>query len=547
MRSHYIRFVIWIALLFPIHQEAKCAIWQWSVSVNYATKYGRDSKAYLWIPEKCKRVRAIIFAQNNMEEQSILENKRFREEMSKLGIAEVWVSPGFDLSFDFQQGAGDIYRNIMRDLGTTSGYTELKYVPFIGLGHSAAASSPYYMAAWCPEKAIAAISVSGQWPYFRAKNFAPDVWGSKNIDFIPCLETMGEYEAAVIWSAEGLKQRADHPNLPLSMLACPGEGHFNATQEKIDFLAFYIAKALKFRLPKNYNERSESLSKVDPTVTGWLMEKWSGDKDLNLKAAPVKTYAGSKAEAFWFFDKETVSAVRKYQRRFSGLKTPLIGYLQNDTIIKQENTHNQIRLAFDPMSDGITFHVKPFFYDRVPGGSPRPGSWSGQPEGTPISFPIAAGLTVERITGPVIKINDSTFRVEPQYGFDKTERGYEAWFAAVFKGDAYFRSAVQQAKMQLRPRNVLGEDQTITFLPIPNLNRKSKHVKPQALASSGLTVHFSVLEGPAIVKDNYIHLQPIPPNAKFPVKVVVEAWQYGSSKGHKVKTAEPIQQTFYIL
>ena len=117
---------------------------------------------------------------------------------------------------------------------------------------SAAASWPYYFAAWAPERTLCALSVSGQWPYYRHKDWAPDIWGDRNIDFVPSLETMGEYESAATWSREGLKERQDHPRMPLSMLACPGEGHFASSDTKAEFLAFYLRKAVQYRVPRDW-------------------------------------------------------------------------------------------------------------------------------------------------------------------------------------------------------------------------------------------------------------------------------------------------------
>jgi len=37
------------------------------------------------------------------------------------------------------------------------------------------------------------------------------------------------------------------------------------------------------------------------------------------------------------------------------------------------------------------------------------------------------------------------------------------------------------------------------------------------------------------------------PRAKFPVKVTVVAWQYGRVLEPKLKTAEPVEQTFSIV
>jgi hypothetical protein len=256
-----------IALIFVLYVHISFAqVWQWSVLVRNAKKNNGTSRAFLWIPEDCKKVRGVVVAQNNMEEQSILERKRFRNAMSELGFAEIWVSPSFDHLFRFNEGAGETFNGMMNDLAEASGYSEIKHVPVVPMGHSAAASWPYYFAAWNPQRTLCAISVSGQWPYFRSPVFEPDIWGYKNIDYIPCLETMGEYEAANTRSTEGLKERAAHPLMPLSMLACPAEGHFAETEKKIAYIALYIKKAAQYRLIKDATENSAAVLKpIDPT------------------------------------------------------------------------------------------------------------------------------------------------------------------------------------------------------------------------------------------------------------------------------------------
>jgi hypothetical protein len=309
--------ILCICLLFNAVAIAQNAVWQWSVQVKGAKENAGKARAFLWIPPDCKKVKAFIFAQNNMEEQSILENPDFRKEMGKLGIAEVWVSPAYDLLFHFDQGAGGTFNNIMNELAKVSGYSVLTYVPFVGMGHSAAASNPYYMAAWNPERALAAISVSGQWPYFRHASFAPDIWGNRNVDYIPCLETMGEYEAADNWSVEGLKERQAHPLMPLSMLACPAEFHFASTDSKVAYITLYLKKALQYRMPKNPPDgQVPKLIQIDPTKTGWLVDKWRFDQLPVAKPAPIDQYKGDRTQAFWYFDEELANATAAYEAQY---------------------------------------------------------------------------------------------------------------------------------------------------------------------------------------------------------------------------------------
>ncbi|WPU96111.1 hypothetical protein SNE25_11320 [Mucilaginibacter sabulilitoris] len=552
MKRYHLYVVLSIShiyLLFNTVAIAQNAVWQWSVPIKSAKYNDGKARAFLWIPPDCKKVKAFLFAQNNMEEQSILENENFRKEMGKLGFAEVWVSPAYDPLFHFDQGAGETFNNIMQELASVSGYSELAYIPFVGMGHSAAASSPYYMAAWNPERALAAISVSGQWPYFRHDSFAPDIWGNKNVDYIPCLETMGEYEAADSWSAEGLKERQDHPLMPLSMLACPAEFHFASTDSKAAYIALYLKKASQYRMPKRAPEgQAFKLIPIDPTKTGWLIDKWRFDQIPVEKPASVDQYQGDRTQAFWYFDKELANATIAYQARHRNQKPQLIGYVQQGKLLEQHNVHQQFNLKFEPEADGITFKVHTAFYDTVPDGSPRPAAWTHMPVGSCISHTkYNLPITVDRITGPFIKVNDSTFRVHPQKGFYESPHSYELWFSATHPGDDEYKPAVQQALMSIPPRNTQGKEQHITFSAIPNQQTNKKGIKLNAISDASVPVSFYVLDGPAKIVDEHVNLTAIPPRSKFPVKVTVVAWQYGNSNEPKLQTAEPVERVFWIL
>jgi len=85
-----------------------------------------------------------------MTEEGIFENPVMRNELAKLGIAEVWIAPPFDGPFDFNQGAGQHFDEIITALATESGYNELTVAPVIPIGHSACATYPWNFAAWNP-------------------------------------------------------------------------------------------------------------------------------------------------------------------------------------------------------------------------------------------------------------------------------------------------------------------------------------------------------------------------------------------------------------
>lgn len=532
--KHLILSLLYSCLLSLATADAQTGIWQWSIPVrNYSVKPKNPHvQAYLWIPEKCKDVKAVLVAQHNMEEISILEDKEFRQRMAELGVAQVWVCPSFNHGFDFTDGAWETLNGILNDLAKESGYAELATAPLIGIGHSAAASWPYYLAAYNPGRTLACISVSGQWPYYRDK-LCKDIWEDRNVDSIPCLETMGEYESAHTWSDKGLKERKEHPLLPLSMLACPAEGHFAYTPEKARYIALYIKKVMQY-------------GHVDPTKTGWLAERWKKDERPSFSPAPVGQYKGDPHEAFWFFDREMAEATLTYQSRYRNLKPQLVSVAQGGKTVPQRNTHLQIHPAFCPEEDGVTLHLTPVFLDTVHGESHRLAAWTGLSVGSRLGHSGAGNPVMQMITGPAIFLDAETLQVRWNRGTLWTDGKAEIVFSIHHPGDGEYKPAVQQAQLTIPIYNKEGEPQQIEFDALKDVNRNVKSVSLHAVSSSGLPVGFYVESGPAYVNGDRLVFTPIPERAAFPVKVTVVAWQYGRSSHPKIQTAKPVRQTFHI-
>lgn len=525
------------------------AVWQWSVPVSDEKPNNGPSRAWLWIPPDCSRVRGVVVAQNNMEEISILENPGFRATLASLNFAEVWVAPPFDHLFRFNQGAGETFDDMMKRLAAKSGYDELNVAPVVPMGHSAAASWPYYFAAWNPGRTLCALSISGQWPYFRNKDFAPDIWGHRNIDFVPCLETMGEYEAANDWSREGLWERQQHPFMPLSMLASPGQGHFASTDAKVRYLGLYLKKAVEYRVPKDWDGHSAPhLISIDPTKSGWLVDKWRINQTPVAPAAPVGRYQGDPSQAFWFFDRELAEATEKYEAAFRGLKPQLVGYQPDGRFVPQTETHLQVTLKFEPEADGVTFHLAAGFYDAVPAGSSRLPQWTGLPVGAPLGHSRTGDISIDPVCGPVQKLSADTFAVsfQKETWLNPEARNYELVFAATHPGDQEYKPAVQQAHMFIPARNRQGAEQHITFPEIPDQKMGVKSLRLAAKSDAGVPVHYLVREGPAGMEGDTLRFTSIPPRAKLPIQVTVIAWQYGRVADPKLQTADPVERKFTI-
>jgi hypothetical protein len=262
---------------------ASAAEWQWSTVIG-------AGRAFLWIPSDCKQVRAVVVGQNNMIEQGILEHDFFRREMSRRGIAEIFIAPPFDTwqSATNNDAANAQFNALLQSLADQSGYGELKIAPIVPIGHSAMASYPWNFAAWNPARTLAILSVHGDAPQTTLTgNGRPNLdWGSRNIDGIPALMAMGEYE----WMDERLtptfKFLAAHPATPVAALAEPGRGHFDYSDDLVKFLARFIRKAAEQRLPENFSpDQPPALKPVDPR-DGWLVQRWHLNQSRTVKPAP---------------------------------------------------------------------------------------------------------------------------------------------------------------------------------------------------------------------------------------------------------------------
>jgi hypothetical protein len=547
MKPHRFKSTLALAL-FALATVAmmEAAEWQWSVPVPPPPNSTHETpRAFLWIPPDCERVRGVVFGHHNMEEVGVFEHPVFRKTLAELGFAEVWVAPTFDRNFRFDQGAGEKFDAMMAALATESGYSELAHAPLVPCGHSAAASMPWYIAAWKPERVIAGVSFSGQWPYVPDTNEAPHVL-ERSIDSVPGIVAQGEYEWVDETILRGLKIKNGHPQMPLSALGCPADGHFIALDDKIEMLALYVKKAAQYRLPKDYSGGAVKLNPIDVTKSGWLAERYATDKNPTAPAAPVGEYKGDPTRAFWYFDGELARAVEAFQQKQRG-KPALLGYRQDSLVVTQRNgTHQQVTLKFLPEDDGITFRLTGVFLDTVPEG--RPARWARKPAGESIKPPqTTIPIEIHRICGPVEKISHDTWRVAfNRASFLGDRRGNEAWLAAVWPGDGEYKRAVQQALLPIPRRIGEGHPQTIDFPKIPNQKVGVKTLTLKARSDSGLPVSFFVREGPAEIEGDTLRFTAIPPRVKYPVKVTVGAYQFGRLAGPKVQSTGPVFQEFLI-
>ena len=531
-------FLVVLLSLFMQTTRVAAAPWQWSVEIKelISEETNAHPSAYLWIPENCKQVRAVIIGQHNMTEETIFEHPEFRKNMDKLGIAEIWITPGIDQRWDVTKGTQQIFETMMKNLSEISGYTELEFAPVIPIGHSAMATYPWNFAAWNPERTLAVLSIHGDSPRTHLTGYgrANLDWGTRTIEGIPSLMVMGEdewWEDRLITSFD---YRREYPNAPLSFLADAGHGHFDISDELIDYLSLFLKKAVEYRLPKHsLSDTQVQLIPVE-AKTGWLADRWRKNEKPTAEAASYDKYEGDKHHAFWYFDKEMADATEKYYANERGKTEQYIGFEQKGKLITfNPKSHVRMFPSFQPEADGVTFHLKAVYTDTLR------NEYSKEHSTHPIRM--------SRICGPVEVVNDTTFTVRfYRMGLDNPKRTGGICLMASVKQDHKYRSAVQQVEIRIPYRNKEGIPQRIIFPKLSDVKASVKEISLNGTADSGLPVYYYVKEGPAEIKGDKLVLTKIPPRAKFPVKVTVVAWQYGRSGEPKVQTAEAVEQSFYI-
>jgi hypothetical protein len=508
--------------------QAAAAEWQWSVPVKsyISSETNGEPRAFLWIPENCKKVRAVIVGQHNMQEEGIMEHPLFRKVMRETDIAEIWISPGLSPLFNPATDSKILFEEILKPLAEISGYSELEFAPIIPLGHSAYATFPWTFAAWHPERTLAVLSVHGDAPrtHLTGAGKPSPEWGDRTTRGIPGLMVMGEYEWWEERLAPALAYKNMHPEAPVSFLADAGHGHFDHSDMLIEYLALFVKKAVHKRLPKNAPSNKLPILKAIIPEEGWLKDRWYPDQRLpEFPADFYHRYKGDKKNAFWYFDKEMAQATEAYYARARGKQNRAIGfYVNKQNLLLNENSHARYSATLTTSNGNLNFTVKSYFTDSSD----------------------ASKITIERVCGPVKKLDDTTFQIDfYRMGLNNKKRTNDIWLIANHTGTDTFKSSVQQLNLKFTYPKTDGKSQKIVFKPISDQKRRTDSTPLYAVSDSKLPVSFYVKEGPAKIKNGQLHFTKIPPKSRMPVKVTVVAWQYGNDE---FKSADPVEQVFVI-
>lgn len=433
-------------------------MYQWSVELSgyVSAETGKAPNAYLWIPEGCKKVRAVILAQQNMTEETIYRMPAFQKQMKDLDVGMIWVAPAFSNNWNPASNCQTIFEHMMTGLAGQSGHAELEKAPVIPLGHSAQATFPWNFAAWNPMRTLCIISFHGDAPRTNLCGYGTDnvEWGrTRNIDGIPGLMVEGEYEW---WEARvnpALAFRMMYPKSCISFLCDTGRGHFDCGEQTAKYIGKFIQKAFEKRWTAD-----GTLRQVDPQ-DGWLADRYHPDipgtdgddkgkvflpQTNRPAAAPYHLYKGDKHDAFWYFDKEMAELTEERYAETRGKKLQYVGFEYQGALVPySEKVQGGMSIVFQPIDDdGLTIRLKPVYTDE-----PHQHLSSQHGKGK---------LHIEVISGPIEKIDDYTFRIRPyEAGWDNPRRAFSCRVVAVADADKQYKGAVQPLQIKL-PQDIVA-------------------------------------------------------------------------------------------
>lgn len=368
------------------------------------------NKCLLRLPKRQREVKALLYTHQNMTEEVLFRSKFFTNKMDSLGVAMAFIQRGSQ-NWDIKDGCQERFESIIQDFAVNTGHPEITEALIIPFGHSAQATFPWNFAAWNPDKTLCIISFHGDAPRTNLCGYGREniEWGrTRNIDSIPGLMIMGEYEW---WDARlrpAMAFKMMYPESRISFLCDAGKGHFDLCEETQDYIAKFIEKSLENPRPKD----------------GVYYSKWNEDG----------MESDNFHEQFWYFDQEMVDITKERYAATRGKENQFVSAKINGDLIPYEaNSH--IKLIVN--TDEKEFTLEPVFVDETRNSFSEHHS-NSKPR-------------VTLVSGPAIQTGEYSFRYDPDYfGFDPQRLWSGITLCIEADGDSNYKPAVQELNIRIK-------------------------------------------------------------------------------------------------
>lgn len=470
-------------------------------------KKNPESDAYVYIPVETKKVRALLLLQQNVIEQNVSVNPAIREVCDANDIAIAWCIPGWDMAFDNDPLAShELIEKQFGAFGKTIGYPELGDVPLILFGHSNTTQQAMNAPESRPERVLAVLTTHGGIQPEGFVNFTGPVLIFKG-QFAEWKQQTDEIvENKPIGILSRVHDRLAAGWMPICLIEEYGSGHFDYSDDIMDFFAMFIDKAIKARL-----DESGALKEIDP-ASGYIADV----PKVPTGSIPVMAYADAdpalRARSPWYFDKEMAETAARmiagngpWTRKpaFMGFKHPdgtMAEYHRSGIVSPIPNT-------IEPGTNHITFY--PVLLEEMPADFREAGH--------PLAVSSDPTITIEYNCGAYIYLDEhGDYRVKINrsypngYGF-LCGRNLGDSVARPVLGPVRFKPWEGRADKRIEIINP-GDQKPGATIPLDS--------GPVGDAYKG----YFVDHGPARVVGNELHILPLPANTDGPVEVELTAY-----------------------
>lgn len=427
--------IIFIILMFfavagsfakPLHKDID--YFDFSTSIDNKDGNTDDpTKAYIRLPKVEKKVKAILYAHQNMTEEVLFRSSSFCSKMDSLGIAMAFIQRGsqnWDLSVkdDMGRNCQQRFEQIISEFATGTGHPEILNAKIIPFGHSAQATFPWNFAAWNQERTLCIISYHGDAPRTNLCGYGREnvEWGrTRNINRIPALMVEGEYEW---WEARvnpALAFRMKYPDSRISFLCDAGKGHFDLCLDTQMYIAKFIEKALAYQPHSIIPQGGDPIHDAYAN-DGVCFSRWYADGSIST----------DPHDQFWYFDNDMVEWTKRRYNESKGKRMRYVSCKINGKLVSYNaNAHVKI----NETCPGDVFTIEPVFVDET----------------RQKIVTMKGNLRVVLISGPAIEIGENKFMVDRNYFGKDPERQWTGITLCVeADGDSEYKSAVQELNLQ---------------------------------------------------------------------------------------------------
>jgi hypothetical protein len=509
--------------IYPAWRAAACAVaahataadepqWLWRERIEMT---GKPVDAFLWMAPTVEAPRALLLVARNFAELEFCADPVIRAALAENRMALVLLSPNPGGGHDPPEPAWEITMRVLKQLEKASGVPGLAELPLIPFGHSAAGPWARNLISHQPERMAGML-------HYNSGNFAPPAWAAPGLKQVPVLAMNGQFEefgpqgehaAGDTWEEQWqvmrdtcLPLRSQGQRIVLAVE--PGAGHYCWTGRQAPLVAAFL------------DAIGRSLERGRDTDGGWSYpEPWLTDAAIRTPdaypAMPAKDFKGPPNRAWWLPDAEFAKAWRDaHAGKFGGQRQ----FVKFDHVMSVKYERDFI----DP-------------YQVI---GPAPGKIA-------VSAVASSGLPVgfSVIEGPVAVAGSGKFRLRPSLFSGGPAVRQRVRLRAFSAGDGEHAYADREAELEFFANQ--GHVNVVRF-ELPAMFREGDEpLKLEASADAGGAVDFSVIAGPAEIRDGCLMPLPVPTASRLAEFNIIVAAGHGGGSGFAA--AAPVERTIRLL